>query len=62
MDEDFVRLIIPELQRRGLFHDNYEGPTLGENLGLAIAPIPDRRGEPSATAGATSQSAMTLGK
>jgi N-acetyl-S-(2-succino)cysteine monooxygenase len=25
---------VPELQRRGLFHDDYEGTTLRENLGL----------------------------
>ncbi len=32
---DFVRLVIPELQRRGLFREEYEGTTLRENLGLA---------------------------
>lgn len=32
---DFVDLVIPELQRRGLFHSEYEGKTLRENLGLA---------------------------
>ncbi|MFT5390142.1 MAG: FMN-dependent oxidoreductase (nitrilotriacetate monooxygenase family) [Gammaproteobacteria bacterium] len=32
--EDFVELVVPELQRRGLFHKDYEGPTLRENLGL----------------------------
>lgn len=32
--EDFVRLVVPELQRRGLFHLDYEGATLRENLGL----------------------------
>lgn len=32
--EDFSRLVIPELQRRGLFHLDYTGPTLRENLGL----------------------------
>ena len=32
--EDFVRLVVPELQRRGLFHLDYAGPTLRENLGL----------------------------
>ena len=39
--EDFARLVVPELQRRGLFHREYAGPTLRENLGL---PRP-RRGE-----------------
>lgn len=33
--EDFGRLVIPELQRRGLFHMDYAGSTLRENLGLA---------------------------
>ncbi len=32
---DFVDLVIPELQRRGLFRTDYEGATLRENLGLA---------------------------
>lgn len=31
---DFVDLIVPELQRRGLFRTEYEGSTLRENLGL----------------------------
>ena len=33
--EDFVRLVVPELQRRGLYHLDYTGATLRENLGLA---------------------------
>jgi FMN-dependent oxidoreductase (nitrilotriacetate monooxygenase family) len=33
--DDFVDLVIPELQRRGLFRTAYEGTTLRENLGLA---------------------------
>jgi len=33
--EDFVRLVVPELQRRGLFQTEYAGRTLRENLGLA---------------------------
>jgi FMN-dependent oxidoreductase (nitrilotriacetate monooxygenase family) len=32
--EAFVELVIPELQRRGLFRTEYEGKTLRENLGL----------------------------
>jgi alkanesulfonate monooxygenase len=32
--ERFTRLVIPELQRRGLFRTEYEGRTLRENLGL----------------------------
>lgn len=37
---DFVDLVIPELQRRGLFRTEYEGRTLRENLGL---PFPQNR-------------------
>jgi N-acetyl-S-(2-succino)cysteine monooxygenase len=33
--ERFIRLVVPELQRRGLFRREYEGCTLRENLGLA---------------------------
>ncbi|MET0295137.1 MAG: LLM class flavin-dependent oxidoreductase [Phenylobacterium sp.] len=33
--EEFVDLVVPELQRRGLFRTAYEGPTMRENLGLA---------------------------
>jgi FMN-dependent oxidoreductase (nitrilotriacetate monooxygenase family) len=32
--EDFIRLVVPELQRRGIFRTDYEGLTLRENLGL----------------------------
>ena len=32
MFEDFVRLVVPELQRRGLFRHEYQGRTLRENL------------------------------
>jgi FMN-dependent oxidoreductase (nitrilotriacetate monooxygenase family) len=31
---DFVNHVVPELQRRGLFHKDYAGRTLRENLGL----------------------------
>jgi alkanesulfonate monooxygenase len=31
---DFVAMVIPELQRRGLYRTAYEGSTLRENLGL----------------------------
>lgn len=33
--DDFADLVVPELQRRGLFRTEYEGRTLRENLGLA---------------------------
>jgi FMN-dependent oxidoreductase (nitrilotriacetate monooxygenase family) len=32
--EDFVRHVVPELQRRGLYHKEYSGATLRENIGL----------------------------
>jgi alkanesulfonate monooxygenase len=35
--DDFVDLVIPVLQRRGLFRTAYEGATLRENLGLQPA-------------------------
>jgi alkanesulfonate monooxygenase SsuD/methylene tetrahydromethanopterin reductase-like flavin-dependent oxidoreductase (luciferase family) len=35
--EDFVRLVVPELQRRGLYRTDYEGDTLRSNLGLPYA-------------------------
>ena len=31
---DFVDLVVPELQRRGIYRTAYEGTTLRENLGL----------------------------
>src|SRR6202012_4140668 len=36
--EDFVRFVVPELQRRGLFRNDFAGTTLRENLGL---PVPE---------------------
>jgi hypothetical protein len=41
--EDFSRYVVPELQRRGLHHKDYKGPTLRENLGLPKAAIGDWR-------------------
>ena len=38
--DEFCDLLIPELQRRGLFRREYEGATLRENLGL---PRPENR-------------------
>ncbi|MSP02841.1 MAG: LLM class flavin-dependent oxidoreductase [Acetobacteraceae bacterium] len=32
--DDFVELVIPELRRRGIFREEYEGTTLREHLGL----------------------------
>jgi alkanesulfonate monooxygenase len=30
----FVELVVPEMQRRGLYRTDYEGATLRENLGV----------------------------
>ncbi|MFM9969559.1 MAG: LLM class flavin-dependent oxidoreductase [Burkholderiales bacterium] len=32
--DDFAELVVPELQKRGLYRHDYEGKTLRENLGL----------------------------
>jgi alkanesulfonate monooxygenase SsuD/methylene tetrahydromethanopterin reductase-like flavin-dependent oxidoreductase (luciferase family) len=42
--EDFVALVVPELQRRKLYRTSYEGKTLRENLGL---PMPETRSSAS---------------
>jgi alkanesulfonate monooxygenase SsuD/methylene tetrahydromethanopterin reductase-like flavin-dependent oxidoreductase (luciferase family) len=41
--DDVVRLLVPELQRRGLFQTEYAGPTLRDNLGLATPQAADGR-------------------
>jgi hypothetical protein len=33
--DDFVELVVPELQRRGLFRTGYTGTTLRDHYGLA---------------------------
>ncbi len=40
--EDFVRLVVPVLQRRGLFRTEYEGRTLRDHLGLPRAQARER--------------------
>jgi FMN-dependent oxidoreductase (nitrilotriacetate monooxygenase family) len=42
--EDFVAHAVPELQRRGLFHEDYAGATLRENVGLARPRVGQWRG------------------
>ncbi len=37
---EFNRLVVPELQRRGLYRTRYEGTTLRANLGLTRPPYP----------------------
>lgn len=34
--EDFTRMVVPELQRRGLYHHDYPGTTLRDSLGLRV--------------------------
>jgi FMN-dependent oxidoreductase (nitrilotriacetate monooxygenase family) len=41
--DDFVNLVVPELQRRGLFRTEYESSTLRGNLGLKRPPHPAAR-------------------
>ena len=52
--DDFVALVIPELQSRGLFRRDYEGRTLRENLGL---PRPAHSLPPADNAGSGRHSA-----
>ena len=37
--EDFVRFVVPELRRRGLFRKDFAGVTLRDNLGLAVPAV-----------------------
>ena len=39
---DFVDLVVPELQARGLFRREYEGATLRDHFGLPRVPAPAR--------------------
>ncbi len=41
--EDFVRFVVPELQRRGLFREDYAGTTLRENLGMPVPSVGEWR-------------------
>jgi FMN-dependent oxidoreductase (nitrilotriacetate monooxygenase family) len=41
--EDFVRFVVPELQRRGLFRKDFAGTTLRENLALPAPQVADWR-------------------
>ena len=40
---DFVAQVVPELQRRGLFRQSYEGRTMRENFGLPEPKPPSAR-------------------
>ncbi|MBP2460030.1 MULTISPECIES: LLM class flavin-dependent oxidoreductase [unclassified Rhizobium] len=41
--EDFVRYVVPELQRRGVYQKDYAGTTLRENLGIPMPVHPAQR-------------------
>ena len=41
--EDVVSHVVPELQRRGLYHKDYAGTTLRENVGVPAPPVGDWR-------------------
>jgi FMN-dependent oxidoreductase (nitrilotriacetate monooxygenase family) len=38
---DFVKYVVPEVQKRGLYHKDYKGTTLRENLGLPVPKLGD---------------------
>lgn len=52
--EDFVRMVVPELQRRGLHRTEYAGSTLRDTLGLA-RPLAGDRPSPKDRQGAGSE-------
>jgi alkanesulfonate monooxygenase SsuD/methylene tetrahydromethanopterin reductase-like flavin-dependent oxidoreductase (luciferase family) len=43
--DEFVDLVVPELQRRGLFRCEYQGSTLRDHLGLARVSAPEWKQE-----------------
>jgi alkanesulfonate monooxygenase SsuD/methylene tetrahydromethanopterin reductase-like flavin-dependent oxidoreductase (luciferase family) len=55
--DDFVAMVVPELQRRGIFREAYEGTTLRENLGLRR---PSSRYDTSATSPAAAKPATSM--
>jgi hypothetical protein len=48
---DFVDLVVPELQRRGLFRREYQGATLRDHLRQGAAPASDRLDEHARSVG-----------
>lgn len=46
--EDFARLVVPELQRRGIFQKEYSGKTYRERLGLDRPVNPNTQASPQA--------------
>jgi FMN-dependent oxidoreductase (nitrilotriacetate monooxygenase family) len=49
---DFVRHVVPELQRRGIFHAEYMGTTLRESLGLPRPAVGAWKGQLSSSSSA----------
>jgi len=47
--DDIARLVVPELQRRGLYRRDYEGGTFRGNLGLRRPPHPESAAAPDAS-------------
>lgn len=60
--EDFVRLVVPELQRRGIFRREYTGSTLREHLGLRRPANPNtgNTGNPGRPAAAANDAEASL--
>jgi alkanesulfonate monooxygenase len=56
--DDVVDMVIPELQRRGLYRTAYEGRTLRENLGLAWPEHPAAAARRAAVAAAVGHAAQ----
>ncbi len=48
---DTIKYLFPALRRRDLFHSDYEGATLRENLGLKRPPHPSQADQPQAMSG-----------
>lgn len=47
--DDFVELVVPILQQRGLFRTEYEHDTLRGNLGIPVPPNRYRSGQSTAS-------------
>jgi FMN-dependent oxidoreductase (nitrilotriacetate monooxygenase family) len=56
--ENFARYVVPILRRRGLFHDDYRGPTLRENYGL---PRPGKLAPTAVNNGTVTSGTVTRG-
>ena len=59
--DDFVDKVVPELQRRGIFRTEYEGPTLRENPGLPRPKTGSLRGNGTVLGGFPGVKTFALG-